>query len=442
MLRCLMIGRIHTRLGLFVAVAAVALGCSEPADEEKPEIPYLAGPKLGRWVEDGARTNRFDPDLSDEARADIEALESLGYTDGKVEGGHLAGVTRHDPERAQPGLNLYTPAHEATAILMTMDGEPLHAWSFPFASAWPNYPHQNKLATFWRRTHVFPNGDLIGIYEGLGLVKVDRDSNLIWKSNVRAHHDLEVLADGRIVVLSREAHVLPRIDAERPVLEDFVSVLGPDGEELERFSLLEALEGTAFDQDWSARIEGNRDLLHTNALERLDGRLASVEPAFREGNWLVSMLLLDLVCVIDADTKKAVWGHVGPYVLQHDPQVLDSGRVLVFDNQGLRRHEDPAGGASRVLELDPASWEIAWSYEGSPTEPFYSQTCGLAERLANGNTLVTESDYGRAFEVTPTGDVVWEFVNPHRAGDQGQFIATLMEMRRLPEDFGAAWIER
>ena len=35
-----------------------------------------------------------------------------------------------------------------------------------------------------------------------------------------------------------------------------------------------------------------------------------------------------------------------------------------------------------------------------------------AERLPNGNTLITESDKGRAFEVTHAGEVVWEFWNP------------------------------
>ena len=34
-----------------------------------------------------------------------------------------------------------------------------------------------------------------------------------------------------------------------------------------------------------------------------------------------------------------------------------------------------------------------------------------AQRLPNGNTLITESDAGRVFEVTEGGDIVWEFVN-------------------------------
>src|SRR5258706_14516162 len=37
---------------------------------------------------------------------------------------------------------------------------------------------------------------------------------------------------------------------------------------------------------------------------------------------------------------------------------------------------------------------------------------GNAQRLPNGNTLITESSFGRFFEVTKEGEIVWEYVNP------------------------------
>src|SRR5262245_65643091 len=37
---------------------------------------------------------------------------------------------------------------------------------------------------------------------------------------------------------------------------------------------------------------------------------------------------------------------------------------------------------------------------------------GCAQRLPNGNTLITESSFGRFFEVTKEGEIVWEYVNP------------------------------
>jgi hypothetical protein len=37
---------------------------------------------------------------------------------------------------------------------------------------------------------------------------------------------------------------------------------------------------------------------------------------------------------------------------------------------------------------------------------------GSAQRLPNGNTLITEASFGRFFEVTKEGEIVWDYVNP------------------------------
>jgi hypothetical protein len=62
--------------------------------------------------------------------------------------------------------------------------------------------------------------------------------------------------------------------------------------------------------------------------------------------------------------------------------------------------------------------------------------------LPNGNTLITESDGGRLFEVTADGQIVWEFVNPVRGGEKAGLIAILtwaarIDPRALDDDFRA-----
>ena len=73
---------------------------------------------------------------------------------------------------------------------------------------------------------------------------------------------------------------------------------------------------------------------------------------------------------------------------------------------------------------------------------FYSHFKGAAQRLPNGNTLITESTRGRAVEVTPAGEIVWEFYNPHRAGENGELVANLCELVRLGPEFPTDWAER
>jgi hypothetical protein len=93
------------------------------------------------------------------------------------------------------------------------------------------------------------------------------------------------------------------------------------------------------------------------------------------------------------------------------PALLDNGRLLVFDNGTKRDH-------TRILELDPTTLEVAWQYRADPPTAFHSKWRGSSERLPNGNTLLCESDRGRAFEVTPQGETVWEFWNPELKGEK------------------------
>ena len=231
---------------------AVALGSSVACSD--PEVPRpsaetrpasvaesAAVSEAGRWRE--FRTQRFDDALSDDQRAMIEQLEQIGYVTGSQEAADAMGVTRHDPERAFAGLNFYVSGHAPEARLVDMDGRVLHRWSHDFWATWPDYPIQktHSMTEYWRRAYLYENGDILAIHEGLGLLKLDKDSQLLWAQPNRAHHDLHVLPDGDIWVLTREASVVPWVHAETPTLEDFAVRLDADGNEQQRISLLLSL---------------------------------------------------------------------------------------------------------------------------------------------------------------------------------------------------------
>ena len=341
---------------------------------------------------------------------------------------HLAGA-------ASSGLNFYTSGHAPEALLVDMDGALVHRWRRAFREIWPDYPVDDAHpgTQHWRRAHLYRDGDVLVIFEGLGLARLDARSQLVWANGLRAHHDLEVTDDGDILVLAREARVIPRVHPRDPVLEDFVVVLGPDGREKRRVSILEAAERSGFPGLWQGTVGRSGDLYHTNTLHLLQGRAAGDASSFAAGNVLLHMLSTGVTAVLDLEREKIVWARATP-ARQHDPKILRNGNLLIF----LNDDEQPA---SRVLEYRSVTDRVVWSYAGTPDAPFYSPTCGAAQRLPNGNTLVTESDAGRAFEVMKDGTLVWEFFNPHRAGEEGSLIATLFEMVRLPADFPVGWAD-
>jgi hypothetical protein len=218
------------------------------------------------------------------------------------------------------------------------------------------------------------------------------------------------------------------VDGTRETLEEFVAVLEPDGRLRRTVSLYDAFRNSPY-APLLARVARGGDIFHTNTLTILDGSLAARWPLFARGRALVSMRNIDTVAVVDLERTTVVWALTGLWRAQHQPSLLPSGRLLVFDNAGR-------AGRSQVLELDPWTQQVAWRYPSKPGVDLASATSGSTERLPNGNTLVTESTAGRALEVTAAGDVVWEFYNPHRAGERGELIATLLEVVRLEADFG------
>jgi hypothetical protein len=84
---------------------------------------------------------------------------------------------------------------------------------------------------------------------------------------------------------------------------------------------------------------------------------------------------------------------------------------LLFDKGPHRL--DQSFPHSRVLEIDPATKEIVWKFQETRVADFFSPRLSNAQRLPNGNILINEGWFGRFFEVTPDGDIVWEYVNPY-----------------------------
>lgn len=407
----------------------------QPSATSPPEEPADEGTGPGRW--ERLRAQRSDPALSPEQREEFARLQSIGYLRGSREDAR-SGVTVYDRKLAQPGLNFYTSGHAPEAELMDMDGKVLHRWHLDFEAAYPRLPWTNPNTGWWRRAYLYPNGDVLAIFEGLGLLKLDRDSNLLWASDLAAHHDLWVEPNGDIYVLTRHPRMVPRVSADRPILEDFISVLAPDGTLKRSVSVLEAFENSKYASFLRSGKRPTGDITHTNTVMVLDGRAAGRIPEFRRGNVLTSMNALGVIAVVNLDAVKVVWAQRGDLGGQHDVQLLDNGRLLMFHNREW-------SGSSQVLEFDPLTRKLAWSYEGTDAHPLYSKTCGALQRLPNGDTLITESDAGRALEVTPAGKTVWEFFNPHRIGNADQsdrFIAALPEVRRIPPGYVGDWLER
>lgn len=337
----------------------------------------------------------------------VKKLSSMGYVDGTVDANvERSGVLVNLDGETQDGVNFYASRKQSRAQLIDMKGVVLHEWSVRGMGG-------------WQHVSLLPDGSVIGLVKNKQVFKVDKDSKVLWSYKGRVHHDLDVLKDGRVFVFSRTASMMPRYDKDHPTVDDLIVELSPQGEELSKFSVLKMIEASPYafllgDTDSltaqklrraNPRRNKEYDILHSNHVEVFDGSLAEKSPLFAEGNMLFSPRNTHTMMIIDPKSQEIlwVWG-ASKLIFPHHPTLTKTGTILVFNNGTSETR-------SQIIEIDPLSNDILWTY--GPTEDFFSETRGSNFRLENGNTLITESDTGYVFEVTPKGKTVWEFANPH-----------------------------
>lgn len=368
----------------------------------------LGGDPPGRWYPDAYRSRADDPALTPDERARAAQLEALGYATAG-EGPPGEGVVRRTADAGE-GFVLLTEGHAAAATLIDLDGRVVHRWAAPLERAWPDHPEllRHASAHHWRRVALLPDGGLLAIHEGIGLVRLDAASRVLWATRNQAHHDLLVEGD-TAWVLTRRTH--PR-GGSLPVLEDFVAEVDlASGRERRRTSVLAALARSPWGE-LALPPEGSGDVLHTNSLHRLP-----------DGRFLVGSRVHGFFATLDPASGALTGLTRGPWRRQHDVEQGPSGRIWLFDNQGAGE------GRSRVLAL-AGDGVPAWSWGAE--QGLWSEVLGTVQELPDGSVLITESTRGRAVQVAPDGRILWDYRSPHTHGDR---VAALFEaVRVVPPD--------
>lgn len=255
---------------------------------------------------------------------------------------------------------------------------------------------------------------------------------------------------------------------DKLLLDDYIYEVTWDGKIVWQWLANDHFEELGFSEEaknalyrhpgWSEQ-RGSADWLHINSMSTLGpNRLYDAgDQRFHPDNIIWSARDANIVAIIDKKTGKIVWRvgadyaatpalrALGQIIGQHHAHMIPKdlpgeGNILVFDNGGWAGYGAPnpvsLTGAknatrnySRVIEFDPVTLKIVWEYSPATAgyrapqdnHQFYSAFAGSAQRLPNGNTLITEARTGRIFEVIRDLQIVWEYVSPFFRSEDPKF---------------------
>ncbi len=295
------------------------------------------------------------------------------------------------------------------------------------------------------------------------------------------HHEAYRTVDGNYLMLSTTNHGLtdeqratlcPGDDQPFTVLSDVAVEFSPDGEVLRTWDLWDVIDVEEVPGDELCseifEINGARDWMHANAVVYDPDRDAVIFSA-RHTSQVVAMAHGDelgpqteLIWTFGDNGTMPLTGDGPRY--QHAVEVQDDGSILLFDNGNGRPGTAPGDPVnppySRAVlydvddrSEDPADWSVTqlWEYRSEDVdgEPLFAPFIGDADRLSNGNVLITNGGadfmnptsflHTRIVEVVPDGasggEVVWQL----DAGAPGQFVATYRSERIDSFYVGPEW---
>ena len=375
------------------------------------------------------------PPAHDGQDTSVESLRALGYADwDDTATEDRATVTVHVPGRVQAWPRAWADDRDLVHVI-DVDGAPLRTITVPGRT-------QVEFARFLQGGRIA----CVSVDEGLTLL--ESDGALVWHFDAAGHHDVAVLPDGRPPgqrTFALAVHGAREWHGRQVRFDEVVFV----DERTGRLSASLPTWSSFAHRESLLELAGRDHPLDRRAAEEREGEAGSPTTIYDyfhlnsiafegAGTMLVCLRNVDLVAWIDLETGVPGRG-VGPGVLDwpHAPALVvrdGTPGLLAFDN-GYHR------GWSRALEVDSTSGEVLWEYRGTAADPLFSATRGFVQRLPNGNTLITESERGRALEVTDDGEVVWEFWNPEtREAPDGRVRRRIYRMTAVPPQAAPAGV--
>lgn len=270
---------------------------------------------------------------------------------------------------------------------------------------------RGKAIYVMRHPMLTPSGGIISQNDS-PLVSIDRCSKIEWTIDGIFHHAIERDGGGNYWVGYRYPKS-PQRNVSTQFHDEALAQISPSGKLL--------------------RLIPVRDILkHNNLLRLVDSygytddpyHLNDIEPALIDGKfWKAGDLFLSFrnfsgLVLFRPATGRVLWLRQGLTLAQHDIQILDDHRIAVFDNNA--RPGWPSlvvEGSNRIMFYDFTDSKVSHPFDAAlAQEKVATPAQGRQIILANGDTVIEETERGRILRLAPDGTVRWRYISARADG--------------------------
>ncbi|MBT8329905.1 MAG: arylsulfotransferase family protein, partial [Desulfofustis sp.] len=276
----------------------------------------------------------------------------------------------------------------------------------------PEFSDGPNMVKSYRVQHplLLEDGGLVFTSGAGPMVKINRCSVIEWVLVHKFHHSIELDHQGNIVTCSKIDGDGP--DTVLPIRDDAIAVVSPEGTLIDEYSIAKIL----LDNGHRTLIYGIGRFEH-NRIHLNDAHPIIEEAGIAEtGDVLISSRHLSTVGLVEPESSTIKWLKTGPWLNQHDINLLPDGRYSIFGNDMVRGYNKTGNvlvekGVSDIYIYDPATDTVTQPYSAvMRAEKIGSLSQGRSRVLANGDVYIEQTDSARLLRISDK-EVRWEYVN-------------------------------
>jgi hypothetical protein len=245
------------------------------------------------------------------------------------------------------------------------------------------------------------------------LFKIDLCSNLEWSVEGVFHHSVE-RGDGGVIWVPSTLDPSSYEGTGIKHWDDTIAELSLDGRVLYKKSVSKILEEN-----------GYRGLLFSGSFNSDPIHLNDIQPVledaefWKRGDLFLSLRSRSTVLLYRPKTNKIIWLKTGPWLNQHDVNIVGQSSITVFGNDAIDGAVNPGMWKAYIVFPDGHSNIYQFDFKTGLIKKPYSAILkamdvrsvgeGRAKLLRNQDILVEETEYARMLLLTPDR-VKWEYV--------------------------------